>query len=78
MEHDEQAAFITWCSLSLARYPELKWIHAIPNGGKRGYKTAKSLKDEGVKSGIFDIFLPIPKGDYHEIEEIEAENRGEI
>lgn len=65
MEHDEQAAFITWCSLSIAKYPELKWIHAIPNGGKRGFKTAKSLKDEGVKPGIFDIFLPIPRGDYH-------------
>jgi hypothetical protein len=64
-EHDEQAAFIQWCSLSLAKYPELKWIHAIPNGGKRGFKTAKSLKAEGVKPGVFDVFLPISRGIFH-------------
>ena len=65
MEHDEQAAFIQWCGLSLAKYPELKWIHAIPNGGKRGFETAKSLKAEGVKPGVFDVFLPISRGIYH-------------
>lgn len=40
--------------------PELKWIHAIPNGGKRDCITAASLKAQGVKSGIPDVFVPIP------------------
>lgn len=46
--------------------PELKWYHAIPNGGSRG-DDAKSrairggqLKAEGVKPGIPDTFLPLP------------------
>jgi len=46
--------------------PELKWYHAIPNGGSRG-DDAKArgirgamLKAEGVKSGIPDTFLPLP------------------
>lgn len=46
--------------------PELKWFHAIPNGGSRG-NDAKSraiagamLKAEGVKRGIPDCFLPVP------------------
>jgi len=44
---------------------ELKWLHAIPNGGSRG-DTAKSrairgaqLKAEGVKTGVADLFWPI-------------------
>lgn len=39
--------------------PELKWLHAIPNGGNRDPKTAARLKAEGVKPGIPDIFLPV-------------------
>lgn len=46
--------------------PELKWYHAIPNGGSRG-DDAKSrairggqLKAEGVKAGVPDTFLPLP------------------
>lgn len=51
--------------------PELKWLHHIPNGGSRG-DNAKSraiaggqLKAEGVKSGVFDLFWPLPKLAYH-------------
>lgn len=48
-------------------FPELKWLHHIPNGGSRG-DNAKSraiqgakLKAEGVKTGVPDLFLPKPK-----------------
>lgn len=40
--------------------PELRWLHAIPNGGYRDKITAGKLKAEGVKRGIPDIFLPLP------------------
>jgi len=47
--------------------PALQWLHAIPNGGSRG-DDAKSrairggaLKAEGVRQGVADIFLPVPK-----------------
>ena len=40
--------------------PELKWCHAIPNGGLREARTAAMLKAEGVKRGIPDVFLPVP------------------
>lgn len=40
--------------------PGLKWLHAIPNGGGRSIATATSLKAEGVKSGVLDLFLPFP------------------
>lgn len=45
--------------------PELRWVHAIPNGGSRG-DDAKSrsieggrMKAEGVKSGVHDICWPL-------------------
>ena len=40
--------------------PELEWLHAIPNGGRRDGFTAALMKAEGVKKGICDIFLPLP------------------
>lgn len=49
------------------KVPELEWLHAIPNGGSRGNdkKTATirgaALKAEGVRSGVADVFLPVPK-----------------
>lgn len=41
--------------------PELHWLHAIPNGGLRNKPEALKLKAEGVKPGILDICLPIPR-----------------
>ena len=35
-------------------------LFAIPNGGKRGIRTAARLKQEGVQAGIPDIFLAVP------------------
>lgn len=43
----------------------LKWIHAIPNGGARDIRTAKKLKAEGVKSGVWDIFWPYRSKGYN-------------
>jgi len=49
---------------------DLAWFHAIPNGGARGDDdtTRKirggNLKAEGVRMGIADTFLPVPRGGY--------------
>lgn len=39
--------------------PQLRWLHAIPNGGLRSAKAGALMKAEGVKKGVADIFLPI-------------------
>lgn len=54
LESGEQKAVFVWAALNLSRYPQLKWLHAIPN--------ANSHKQvaEGVRSGISDIMLPYP------------------
>ncbi len=36
-------------------------MFAIPNGGARNVVTAKNLKAEGVRAGVLDIFLPVPR-----------------
>ncbi len=68
-EHAHQTALFCWCALNVGKYPELKWFHAIPNGGSRG-DSIKSrairgmqLKAEGVKKGVSDCFLPVKRND---------------
>lgn len=57
-EHAHQVAVFIWCSKHLKAHPELKWLHAIPNGGERNPAVAARLKAEGVKSGVSDLCLP--------------------
>lgn len=64
-EHDEQKALITWADLQAAKHPELYLLYAIPNGGARSRATAGKLKAEGVRSGVPDLCLPVPRGDFH-------------
>lgn len=58
-EHAEQVALIGWAALNESRWPELRLLFAIPNGGKRGIVTAVMIKREGGRSGIPDLFLPV-------------------
>lgn len=61
-EHGEQMALFCWAGQPLKRatFPELEWLHAIPNSGARGNKVAAGqLKAEGVKAGVADVFLPV-------------------
>lgn len=64
-ESTEQQALFEWAEFASKKTPELKLLHAIPNGGKRHISTAVRLKREGVKSGVPDVFLPVPKGTQH-------------
>lgn len=64
-EHAEQVAIFKWAELNMAKYPELKNMFAIPNGGQRSRITGAMLKAEGVKSGISDMMLACPRGAYH-------------
>lgn len=54
-----QQSFIKWFSDKYPQYGKL--LFAIPNGGKRSKVTASILKSEGVKSGVADLFLSMPK-----------------
>ena len=64
-EHDEQANLITWAAMHEHEHPGLEMLFAIPNGGHRHIRVAAKMKAEGVKAGVPDLFLPVPRGDYH-------------
>ncbi|HBR31933.1 MAG TPA: VRR-NUC domain-containing protein [Clostridiales bacterium] len=64
-EADEQAALFDWAEVMSKTYPELELLHHIPNGGSRHPKEAANLKRQGVKAGVPDICLPVPRCGYH-------------
>lgn len=63
-EDTEQINVVSWASWNVNRYPELKWLHHVPNGGSRNKQEAVKLKQMGVKAGVSDLCLPYPKGMY--------------
>lgn len=73
-EHGEQTVLFDWARMNEDRVPELWLLHAIPNGAKLPYRgkgknryspEALRLKAEGLKPGVPDVCLPVPRGAYH-------------
>ena len=64
-EAQEQAALMQWLAYAEMYHPELRLLHHIPNGGGRNPIEAKHLKEQGVKAGIPDLFLPCARGGFH-------------
>jgi hypothetical protein len=66
-EAAQQTALFCWAALpeQQEKYPDLKLIFHIPNGGTRNKAEAGHLKAQGVKPGVPDIFLPVPKLNFH-------------
>ena len=63
-EHEEQKALFRWATMMSTRHVALLLMYAIPNGGHRDIRVARKLKAEGVKRGVPDICLPVPRGRY--------------
>jgi len=64
-EHEHQKALFVWAGIQQVKYPELRLLFAIPNGGHRHPAVAAKLKAEGVKAGIPDVCLPVARCGYH-------------
>lgn len=60
-EHEEQQALFDWAEWQVNIEPDLALMYAIPNGQYRPGQRPEA----GLKSGVPDICLPIPKGKYH-------------
>lgn len=60
-----QATLMEWAMLMENRWPELRLLFHVPNGGTRGKAEAGRLKAQGVKAGVPDLMLPVAKGGYH-------------
>ena len=64
-EGEEQATLFSWASMQSWKYPELALLFHVPNGGARNKAEAGRFKAEGVKAGVPDLCLPVPRGDRH-------------
>ena len=60
-EHEEQCKLFAWAKEKESMHLHLGLMFAIPNGGHRHKGVAVKLKNEGVKSGVPDVFLAVPK-----------------
>jgi len=61
-EHNQQSALFAWAAL---QGEELRWMYATPNAARRSPRQGAWMKAEGMKSGVWDIFLPYPNAGYH-------------
>ena len=65
-EATEQTWLFEWIAqMAYLRWPELDLAFHIPNGGSRNRIEAARLKAQGVKAGVPDIFISVPRCGYH-------------
>ena len=64
-EDEEQAAVLAWANGHRQQYPALCMLFHVPNGGHRGKAEAGRFKAQGVKAGVPDLCLPVPRGGCH-------------
>lgn len=64
-EAAEQIALFEWAAMQQGKYPELAMMFHVPNGGSRNELEAANLKRQGVKAGVLDVWLPVPRGGFH-------------
>ena len=67
LEAQEQETVIQWAEWNQCKWPELRLLYAIPNGGYRLKREAARLKAQGVKAGVPDLHLPVARGGAHSL-----------
>ncbi|AHK20993.1 hypothetical protein BF17_18160 [Yersinia similis] len=64
-ETEEQAALIEWADKTVIDGICIgDYLIHIPNEGKRGPKAARDAKRLGLRNGVPDLFLALPRGGY--------------
>lgn len=64
-ELEEQAALIEWADKTVIDGIRIgDYLIHIPNEGKRGPMAARDAKRLGLRAGVPDLFLALPRGDY--------------
>lgn len=61
-EHQEAVALMDLVRAHESRYPALKRLFHVPNGGLRNKVTSAKLKAEGVRPGVPDYIFPVRVG----------------
>ena len=63
-EAEKQKMLFEWIAWAKAKYPELALCFHIPNGGSRDLREAHNLRMQGVRAGVPDMCLPVPRGGF--------------
>jgi hypothetical protein len=71
-EHADQSAVIS--HLMKHARPDV-YFFAIPNAGRRGFRTAAMMKAEGLRAGVADICIMLPGGETRWLELKRAKGR---
>lgn len=64
LEKDEQMLLFDWAEWAACSHPELALLYHIPNEGKRSKFVGYKLQAQGMRRGVPDICLPVPRGGY--------------
>jgi len=66
-EANYQQQVVEWAkwAYKTGKYPNLDLLHCSLNGVKLSALQAIKAKQQGMLSGIPDLFLPVPMGGYH-------------
>ena len=64
-ESQEMILLFDWRAAESKRIPELESMYHIPNEGKRKPWTGARMRAEGLRKGVPDICLPVPRNGYH-------------
>ncbi|WP_110642486.1 VRR-NUC domain-containing protein [Salinicola sp. CPA57] len=68
-EGQEQTRLMLWLrgefNRGTAVGPAHEHTYAVPNGGSRHGLEAAKMKAQGVRSGVSDLVIAIPRGGYH-------------
>ena len=63
-EDAEQEKVVCWAKLMSNAYPDLELLYHVPNGGSRNKAEASKLRRMGVRAGVPDLVLPVPRAGY--------------
>lgn len=59
-----QTALFRWAAVSQKQYPALRWMFAVPNGMHSDPRHVRRHKAAGLRPGVPDVWLPVPRPPY--------------
>lgn len=60
-EHSEQVGLFKDVKQLESVEPDLFWVYAVPNAGKRTPRQGAYMKAEGLKPGVLDVHWPVAR-----------------
>jgi hypothetical protein len=65
LEHRMQTQVVEWADLQGRAVPALACLYAVPNAAVRNKGQAGWMIDEGMRTGVPDLVLPVARGGFH-------------